>query len=197
MENQNLAEPTVNANINTTVNTNSMNENIENQNIANQTLPNENVDFKLTGKTQPLLKEDCIKVVFLALDQCKNDLITQKMNIKESPLNNSLFISNNETTVMIPHEIQNEAITMYLNNNADLANVLGYKQADNTNRQPLIDNSQHVNKEKKELDVYDENIEDSENDEVEDLKEKKDKPTSRILFIVCLLLLAFCIVKKC
>jgi hypothetical protein len=161
---------------------------MDNQNTSN--INENNIDFKMTGKTQPLLKEDCIKLVFMALDKCKGDLISQKMHIDESPLNKSLFLSKDDKTIMIPHEIHNEAITMYLKNNSDLSNALGYRfynndnNNSNTNSKPLVNSTDT------------ESLEDYLTKKISK-KDKKSNNFSKFLFIVCLILVIYCIMKKC
>ena len=74
-----------------------------------------NTEFQLTGNNVPVNKMELIKHVHGLLYNYQIQ-INNNQEPETDPFKTSLIISNGDKTIMIPHEIQNEAIQSYVNN---------------------------------------------------------------------------------
>ena len=104
-----------------------------------------NTEFQLTGNNVPVNKMELIKHVHGLLYNYQIQ-INNKQEPEIDPFKTSLFISNEDKTIMIPHEIQNEAIQSYVNN----PQIFEYFSKLNNNDSPAEVNSNKNNQENEE-----------------------------------------------
>ena len=76
---------------------------------------NNKTDFQLTGKNIPVNKIELIKYVHQILYYYQIQLHKNEVP-KIDPFKESLIITNGNNNIMIPHDIQNEAIKIYIEN---------------------------------------------------------------------------------
>jgi len=140
----------------------------------------ENVNFQLTGKNVPINKVELIKHIHRILFEFQYQ---KQNNIKPKvdPFNENIYISNGDKVVMVPHDIQNEGIKIYLDNPSIYQEYL--KMYNNSN----------VNNNKNE-DISTGEVEKKENNE-NNKEEPKEKEESLFGIISCIIF--FYLVTQC
>lgn len=141
----------------------------------------ENVNFQLTGKNIPINKIELIKHIHRILFEFQYQ---KQNNIKPKvdPFNENIYISNGENVVMVPHDIQNEGIKIYMDNPSIYQEYL--KIYTNANVNPNS-NENNSNKE----------IENKENENEIEKKEPEEKEESLFGIISCIIF--FYLVTQC
>ena len=100
-------------------------------------------NYKMTGNMVKIPQDHFVKFVFQAMQEFKEKLLAGDPNPVPNPLSESLFITNGDKTIMIPHDTQNDAITLYLREDPQLKSMIGVTDAlesesESGGRQPLI-----------------------------------------------------------
>lgn len=144
-------------------------------------------NYKMTGKMIPIPKEEFIKFVFQAMGEFKEKLLSGDPNPEPNPLSESLFITNGERTIMIPHDIQNEAITMYLKRDQQLKAMIGVNEpldseSEYADRKPLVDSNAF---EVETDDDVDEQI-NTDDGYTEDLEKNSSSNSNAVLIALCI-----------
>jgi len=94
--------------------------------------------FEVTGKLIPVPKNTFIRAVYTELENFKANLLDGNPSPVPNPFTESLVVADNGKTVMIPPDIQNEAITLYLKTDPELQSMVENSTTLST-RRPLID----------------------------------------------------------
>jgi len=94
--------------------------------------------FKPTGKMVPVPKNTFMNAVYSELENFKTKLLNGDSDPVPNPFYESLVVTINNTVVMIPSDIQNEAIASYIQTNPQLKHMTENIITDPI-RSPLID----------------------------------------------------------
>jgi len=101
--------------------------------------------YKMTGNMVKIPQDHFVKFVFQAMKEFKEKLLAGDPNPVPNPLSESLFITNGDKTIMIPHKTQNDAISLYLRDDPQLKSMIGVTDAlesesesGSGSRQPLV-----------------------------------------------------------
>lgn len=94
--------------------------------------------FEVTGKLIPIPKNTFMRAVYAELENFKANLLDGNPSPVPNPFTESLVVADNGKTVMVPPDIQNEAIALYLQTDPELQSMVENSTTLST-RQPLID----------------------------------------------------------
>ena len=79
--------------------------------------PNNEEDYKsfeMTGNSLELKKEEVLNLTLNVINEYVIRTEKGEKNVKPNPFNESLYVDIEDKTVMIPHDVQNEAINIFL-----------------------------------------------------------------------------------
>jgi hypothetical protein len=100
--------------------------------------------FKTTGKMIPVPKNTFIQAVHTELENFKTKLLNGDPAPVPNPFYESLVVTINNTVVMIPPDIQNEAMASYIQTNPQLKHMMDNTKTGNMNRSYLIDSNAFI-----------------------------------------------------
>lgn len=163
---------------------------------------NTNQNYQMTGKMVPMPRQHFVNSVYEAMGIFKRKLLQGDPNPTPNPLIEPLILSNGERSVMIPTDIQNEAIMDYLKTDPQLSSMVGrFTPLRNTmqtaGRGSLVDNNAfEVDDDTEEGQVF---TEDGEDEYSSDLNRRikrkvldnKEKTSNTVTIIVCILIVVF------
>ena len=79
--------------------------------------PNNEEDYKsfeMTGNSLELKKEEVLNLTLNVINEYVIRTEKGEKNVRPNPFNESLYVDIEDKTVMIPHDVQNEAINIFL-----------------------------------------------------------------------------------
>ena len=79
--------------------------------------PNNEEDYKsfeMTGNSLELKKEEVLNLTLNVINEYVIRTEKGEKNVRPDPFNESLYVDIEDKTVMIPHDVQNEAINIFL-----------------------------------------------------------------------------------
>ena len=135
--------------------------------------PNNEEDYKsfqMTGNSLELKKEEVLTMTLNVINEFVRRTESGEKNVKPDPFNDSLYVDIEDKTVMIPHDLQNEAINIFM-------------------EQRNSESIKYVNNEVNESNL-DENIDEDLVEEDDDEKYKNDSNQTIFYLLLLIILIA-------
>lgn len=139
--------------------------------------PNNEEDYKsfeMTGNSIEFKKEEILNLTLNVINEYVIRTEKGEKNVRPDPFHDSLYVDVEDKTVMIPHDLQNEAINIFL----EKKNTETIKYEENKYEENKFDETK-----------LDENLDDELENEVYDEKYKND--SNQTLFYLFLLIIFF------
>ena len=94
--------------------------------------------FNATGKMVPVRRSAFVEAVYSELENFETKLLNGDPDPVPNPISESLVVTVNNTTVMIPRDIQNDAIVSYMQTHPRLKHMIDNIETD-ASRSLLVD----------------------------------------------------------